>query len=188
MINVPQDSYVTIAEADAYHAIRPSATTWAALSEPEKEQRLVAASDYLDSQYIFNGKKTDENQPREFPRNGATEIPTAIKTYIETHFPSNTIVRAEKDTENNTITYEIYLNENINLEFDSASNIIDVDGVIQLPNSVIPQSILDYVSVNYPNNVITDWELEFNHQQVELNNNIELEFEMNGNFIRIDND
>ena len=71
---------------------------------------------------------------------------------------------------------------------DSASNIIDVDGVIQLPNSVIPQSILDYVSVNYPNNVITDWELEFNHQQVELNNNIELEFEMNGNFIRIDND
>ena len=82
MINVPQDSYVTIAEADAYHAIRPSATTWAALSEPEKEQRLVAASDYLDSQYIFTGKKTDQNQPREFPRNGATEIPTAIKKAV----------------------------------------------------------------------------------------------------------
>ena len=82
MINVPQDSYVTIAEADAYHAIRPSATTWSALSEPEKEQRLVAASDYLDSQYIFNGKKTDENQSREFPRNGSTEIPTAIKKAV----------------------------------------------------------------------------------------------------------
>ena len=82
MINVPQDSYVTVAEADAYHAIRPSANAWAALSGPDKEQRLVAASDYLDSQYIFNGKKTDENQPREFPRNGATEIPTAIKKAV----------------------------------------------------------------------------------------------------------
>lgn len=82
MINVPQDSYVTVAEADAYNAIRPSKSTWAALSEPEKEQRLVAASDYLDSQYIFNGKKTDPNQPREFPRNGATEIPTAIKKAV----------------------------------------------------------------------------------------------------------
>ena len=82
MINVPQDSYVTIAEADAYHAIRPNANAWAALTEPEKEQRLVAASDYLDSQYIFNGKKTDPNQPREFPRNGATEIPTAIKKAV----------------------------------------------------------------------------------------------------------
>ena len=82
MINVPHDSYVTVAEADAYHAIRPSANAWAALTEPEKEQRLVAASDYLDSQYIFNGKKTDENQPREFPRNGNTEIPTAIKKAV----------------------------------------------------------------------------------------------------------
>ena len=82
MINVPHDSYVTVAEADAYNAIRPSAQTWAALSDSEKEQRLVAASDYLDSQYIFTGKKTDENQPREFPRNGATEIPTAIKKAV----------------------------------------------------------------------------------------------------------
>ena len=82
MINVPQDSYVTVAEADAYHAIRPSATTWAALTEPEKEQRLVAASDYLDSQYIFTGKKTDPSQPREFPRNGETEVPMAIKKAV----------------------------------------------------------------------------------------------------------
>jgi hypothetical protein len=117
-----------------------------------------------------------------------TEIPTAIKTYVLTHFASNTIIRAEKDKENNRNNYEIYLNENINLEFNSALDIIDIDGIIQLPNSVIPQLILDYVSSNYPNNFITDWELELDHQQVELNNNIELEFEMNGNFIRIDND
>jgi hypothetical protein len=116
------------------------------------------------------------------------EIPKAIKTYIETHFPSNTIIRVEKDTENNIITYDIYLSENINLDFNSAFDIIDIDGVIQLPSSVIPPSILNYVSANYPNNVITDWELEFNHQQVELNNNLELEFEMNGDFIRIDHD
>ena len=82
MINVPQDSYVTVAEADAYNAIRPSNSTWAALSDSEKEQRLVSASDYLDSQYIFTGKKTDANQPREFPRNGSTDIPTAIKKAV----------------------------------------------------------------------------------------------------------
>ena len=82
MITVPQDSYVTVAEADTYNAIRPSQSIWAALSDSEKEQRLVAASDYLGSQYIFTGKKTDPNQPREFPRNGATEIPTAIKKAV----------------------------------------------------------------------------------------------------------
>lgn len=114
-------------------------------------------------------------------------IPTEIKTYIETHFPSNSILSVEKDTENNSITYEVYLSENINLEFNSELDIIDIDARTQLPNSVLPQAILDYVSTNYPNNFVTDWELEFNHQQVELNNDIELEFELNGDFIRVDN-
>lgn len=116
------------------------------------------------------------------------EIPTAIKNFTNTHFPTNTIVRAVKDTEDNTITYDIYLSENVNLEFNSALKIIDIDGINELPNSVIPQPILDYALANYPNNFITDWELDNNHQQVELNNNIELEFDMNGNFIGINND
>ncbi|MFV0471370.1 MAG: PepSY-like domain-containing protein [Paludibacteraceae bacterium] len=77
---------------------------------------------------------------------------------------------------------------NFELDFNSACEIIDIDGTSQLPNSVIPQAILDYVLRNYASNVIADWELELNYQQVELNNSVELEFEMNGTFIRIDND
>ncbi|MFV0471373.1 MAG: PepSY-like domain-containing protein [Paludibacteraceae bacterium] len=117
-----------------------------------------------------------------------SEIPTKIMTYKTTHFPENGIVRAIKDTERNTTKYELYLSGNFELDFNSACEIIDIDGTSQLPNSVIPQAILDYVSQNYASNVITDWELELNHQQVELNNSVELEFEMNGTFIRIDND
>ncbi len=117
-----------------------------------------------------------------------SEIPSEIKAYISTYFPENTIIRAEKDNDFNDITYDIYLSGSFNLEFDFEFNIIEIDGVTELPNSVIPQPILDYVSQNYPNNFITDWELEYNHQQIELNNDIELEFELNGNFIRVDND
>ena len=79
---VPQDSYVTVLEADAYHSIRPSATTWAALSEPDKAMRLVAATDYIDSQFQYSGKKTDAEQVREFPRNGKAEVPQAVKKAV----------------------------------------------------------------------------------------------------------
>ena len=116
------------------------------------------------------------------------EIPSEIKTYISIHFPANTIIRAEKETEFNEINYDIYLSESFNLEFNSEFDIIEIDGIIELPDSVIPQPILDYIAQNYTNNFITDWELEYNHQQVELNNNVELEFEINGVFIRIDKD
>lgn len=117
-----------------------------------------------------------------------SEIPTEIITYKETHFPENEIIRAIKDTERNVVTYDIYLSENFELDFNSNYEITDIDGISKLPDSVIPQAILDYVAQNYASNVITDWELEFNHQQIELTNGVELEFELDGTFIRIDND
>ncbi|MBQ4915915.1 PepSY-like domain-containing protein [Maribacter sp. MMG018] len=117
-----------------------------------------------------------------------TEIPETIQSYITDHFGENMILNAEKETENNEVTYEIYLTDNTNLEFNSDLDIIDIDGTSKLPDSVIPATILDYTATNYPDNYITDWELELDHQQVELDNNVELEFDMNGDFIRIDND
>ncbi len=117
-----------------------------------------------------------------------SEIPMEIMAYKTTHFPENGITKSIKDIEGSTVTYDLYLLGNFELDFNSTYEITDIDGISQLPDSVIPQSILDYVVQNYPSNVITDWELEFNQQQVGLNNGIELEFEMDGTFIRIDND
>ncbi|WP_159023610.1 PepSY-like domain-containing protein [Formosa sp. L2A11] len=116
------------------------------------------------------------------------EIPTEITSYVSTHFETNSIFRAEKETENNKVNYNIYLETSYELEFNSDFEIIEIDGITQLPDSVIPELILDYVTENYPDNVITDWELETNYQQVELNNGYELEFGLNGDFIRLDLD
>lgn len=116
------------------------------------------------------------------------EIPAQLKTYVATHFSSNTINKAVEEMDDNVLTYDIFLSENVTLEFNSDLNIIDIDSNSELPDSVIPEAILIYVEANYPNDIITDWELELNHQQIELNNDTELEFKMDGTFIRIDND
>ena len=117
-----------------------------------------------------------------------SEIPSPIIIFKTQHFSDTTLIRAIKDKEWNTTTYEVYLEGDFELEFNSSYEITDIDGSTKLPNSVIPQALLDYVSQNYTTNFITDWELELNHQQIELNNGIELEFEKDGIFIRVDND
>ena len=116
-----------------------------------------------------------------------SEIPTEITAYQSLHFPDNPILEAVQHNEN-TQSYEIRLEGNFELDFDEAFNIIDIDGTTQLPDSVIPEDLLAYASENYAGNVITDWEIELNHQQIGLDNGVELEFEMDGTFIRIDND
>lgn len=53
----------------------------------------------------------------------------------------------------------------------------------------LPQSILDYISTNYPDNTITEAEIEDNNNyEVKLNNDVELIFDQQGNFLGIDDD
>ena len=40
---------------------------------------------------------------------------------------------------------------------------------------------------NYPDNFITDWELDDKKQKVKLDNGLELEFNKEGNFLKLDN-
>jgi len=115
------------------------------------------------------------------------EIPTEISSYVTTHFPTHNIIRVTEDKDGTRKSYDVVLSGNIKLEFNSQKEITDIDSSSKLPDSVIPQAIRDYVSENYPDNFITDWELEDNHQQVGLNNDVDLEFTMDGGFLRVDN-
>ena len=55
--------------------------------------------------------------------------------------------------------------------------------------AALPQAILDYISTNYPNNTIWKAEIEDNNNyEVELNDETELIFDQQGNFLGIDDD
>jgi len=114
-------------------------------------------------------------------------LPAEINTFITTHFPGNNILQVIKDRDGLTKSYDVTLSGSVQLEFNRKKEIVDVDGVAQLPDTVIPEKIRAYVGLNYPGNVITDWELDDRHQQVQLDNGLDLEFNMKGEFLRIDN-
>lgn len=109
-----------------------------------------------------------------------------IKSYVKTHFPNNDISKAFKEKDDGETKYDIHLKGKIELEFNAAYEIISIESNKKLPNSVIPSAILEYVLGNYPNYDITDWELKDYYQQIELNNNLELEFDLKGNYLRMD--
>ncbi|QIA76648.1 DnaT-like ssDNA-binding protein [Rodentibacter caecimuris] len=78
-LKIPNDSYVTLEDADHYHVNRIAFETWDELDEQTKKRRLVSASDFLDHYYTFAGEKADPLQPRCFPRKAQTDIPQAVK-------------------------------------------------------------------------------------------------------------
>lgn len=132
--------------------------------------------------------KDDDSGPDKETAINAANLPVEIKNYVAIHFANHTIVKAVEDQERNEIEYEVYLSENIYLDFDSYRYVTEINGALKLPDSVIPDAILNYANENYPDQYITDWKWEDTYQQVDLNNALELVFTTNGEFIRIDID
>jgi hypothetical protein len=62
------NSYVTVAEADAYFQDRLHSSDWTAATG--KEAALITASRLLDWELTFQGSKTNQNQSMQFPRSG----------------------------------------------------------------------------------------------------------------------
>ncbi len=114
------------------------------------------------------------------------EIPAEIKNYVQKHFPQSKIITAKEDKDLLSLDYEIILDNKVQLDFNNKKQITSIEGVTELPNSVIPKEILTFVEKNYPGQSIVKWELEGNKQQVELDNDLELEFSSTGKFLRID--
>jgi phage pi2 protein 07 len=114
------------------------------------------------------------------------DLPIEIKTYIATHFPDQFIIEAKKNENDSIKAYEIRLDNMTDLEFNSDLEITDIDGITRIPESVISAKILNYVSINYPNNYITGWELDEGKQEVQLDNELDLEFNSDGDFLQID--
>lgn len=115
-----------------------------------------------------------------------SDWPSEIVSYVETHFSDLVILQVVKDKEGLKKTYDVRLEGGFKLEFDRKIEVIEIQGTGRLPDSVIPAKILEYVNQNYPENYIIEWELEGKNQEVKLDNSLELEFTMSGEFLRID--
>lgn len=114
------------------------------------------------------------------------EYPTQITSYAKEHFSKSDIVSIKEEKDKRKIEYEVKLRNMEELEFDQDYKIKSVESKNELPNSVIPQQILDYVAKNHPNQVILEWKIKRNKQEIELDNDLEIQFDLNGNFIKID--
>ena len=62
------NSYASVADGDAYHDGHLYATAWTGATADQKAVALVMASRLIDSEYQFNGTRTQSWQALQWPR------------------------------------------------------------------------------------------------------------------------
>lgn len=114
------------------------------------------------------------------------EYPKQITTFVNEHFAESDIVSIKEEKKPHKTEYEVKLRNMEELEFDGSYKIKSIESKSGLPNSVIPQKIREYVSKNYSQNIIEEWKLKRKGQEIELDNGLEILFDFEGNFIKLD--
>jgi len=116
----------------------------------------------------------------------STDLPPNASGFVSTHFSGNRILQVVKELDNLKTFFHVYLDNGTKLDFSRLGDLKKIEGMEPIPNTVIPAMILNYVTANYPDDFIRGWEIEDATQDAILSTGVKLEFDKNGNFLRID--
>ena len=116
-----------------------------------------------------------------------SELPVKAQTFIQTYFNQDDVTYIERDLDGVSYEYDVYLANAIEIEFDSQGSLQSIDCKrTPVPKGVVPKLITNFVEQRYPDFYIVEYMIERRNQKVELNNELELIFDREGNFQRID--
>lgn len=116
------------------------------------------------------------------------DLPEKAQAFIQKNFTKEKARYILKETEDLlNIEYKVDFLDKIKIKFDKKGNWKEVDGNRKpIPTLFIPEKILAYIRKSFPNNEVVKIEKDRKSYEVEISNGLELEFDADGNFIKID--
>ena len=116
----------------------------------------------------------------------ATELPSEVISFLDTHFSGIEVRSVIKDYDNSTYEFEVYLSNGTRIELSRRGEWRNVENHLAgVPHSVIPNKILTYIAENYPDQMIIGIERD-RQIDVELKGGVELVFSLNEDFVKFD--
>lgn len=113
----------------------------------------------------------------------ASKLPQQAQVFLTQFFPANNVLSVERDG----FKYDVSLMDGTNIEFSHSGEWRDVDcHLMPVPEAVLPVPIQNYVTANFPLYYVVKIKKERREYEVELNNDLELKFDKDGNFMYAD--
>ena len=106
------------------------------------------------------------------------ELPATAQQFIKAHFAGVEVSLSKVDEELFDKDYKVVFVNGAKVEFTKNG---------EVPAAIVPQQIRDYVAKNYPDRKITAIDRDRRDYEVELDNGLDLKFDLKFRLIDIDN-
>ncbi len=111
------------------------------------------------------------------------ELPETAKTFIKQNFPDAKVALATVESQNWNPTYDVIFTDGTKLEFIASGQWKDIDcKYSRVPDGVIPEKIRAFLAQHHPDNYVKEIERSRNKYEVKLDNSLEANFDVNGEF------
>lgn len=119
--------------------------------------------------------------------NNFKDLPAKALETINSHYTDANIVSYEiKTIPIIGKSFEVKFNDGSEIDFDENGTWHEWKDAKGLPDGVLPANIKEYITKNYGSTFATSIDKEKDKISVELATDVDLEFDANGNFLRID--
>lgn len=117
------------------------------------------------------------------------DLPEQAQMFLTKHFENADVLyaKAERDMGVVTSSYDVVLEGNVKVEFNRSGEWTSVDCERgQVPDGLLPQGVLDYVTKKFAKAYVVEIERDRMGYEVKLSNDLDLDFDKNGKFLRVD--
>ena len=116
-----------------------------------------------------------------------SDLPAQAQTFIKTYFNLSDVSYIESEREGLHTEYKVYLKNATEIEFDQKCNLENIDCRISpVPEGIVPEVIISYLQNRHPDDFVVEYAIGFRYLKVELSNGLELLFDLEGKFVRVD--
>lgn len=113
-------------------------------------------------------------------------LPSRAQTFIRENFDASSIVSVQYDKEFSDKEYKVIFANADFINFNKSGEWDEIYMPSGVPAKLIPAKITTYVEQKHPGASILSIDRERNHTEIELNNSLDLIFDLQDNFIRYD--
>lgn len=113
-----------------------------------------------------------------------SKMPKSAQQFVAQHFAKVPVMYATVDKEMLDTDYELRLEDGTKIDFDGSGRWTSVSNKrIGVSPKILPQTIVSYITKNYPQAHYLKIERDSRSYEVKLSNSIELEFSLSGKLI-----
>lgn len=120
--------------------------------------------------------------------NADQDLPQSVTTFLSEQYPNVAIAKYEVKSNIGGKEFEVKLNNGVEVDFDAEGNWNEIKDPNGVPQALVPEKIRSYVDQNYAGIKIESFnkKSDRNKMKADLLNGVDLEFDMEGKFLRID--